>query len=224
MTRSAPDGDEDPDVQWLTAEELDSWLSVVRLMTWLPWLIDQQLQRDSGLGMVDYQVLAKLSESAQRSMRLSSLAEVTNASLSRLSRVVTRLENRGLVRRESDPADGRFTKAILTEEGKAVQSAQGNDYHSFEAQEVLTNKWLDRPGFSQSVAGFLVPSFGQTGLACEGLIADRDLEVESPQNVQRRRIRDLDDSRDAVDVTPAANSSPKPAAHVCHEREGRSVG
>jgi DNA-binding MarR family transcriptional regulator len=117
VTRSAPDGDEDPDVQWLTAEELDSWLSVVRLMTWLPWLIDQQLQRDSGLGMVDYQVLAKLSESAQRSMRLSSLAEVTNASLSRLSRVVTRLENRGLVLRESDPTDGRFTKAILTEEG-----------------------------------------------------------------------------------------------------------
>lgn len=117
MTRSAPNGDEDPDVQWLTAEELDSWLSVVRLMTWLPWLIDQQLQRDSGLSMVDYQVLAMLSESSQRSMRLSSLAEVTNASLSRLSRVVTRLENRGLVRREPDPTDGRFTKAFLTEDG-----------------------------------------------------------------------------------------------------------
>ena len=78
--------DGDPDVKWLTAEELDSWLSVVRLMTWLPWSIDQQLQRDSKLGMVDYQVLAMLSESPQRTMRLSSLAEVTNASLSRLSR------------------------------------------------------------------------------------------------------------------------------------------
>jgi DNA-binding MarR family transcriptional regulator len=118
VTRSAPKGGGgDPDVQWLTAEELDSWLSVVRLMTWLPWLIDQQLQRDSGLGMVDYQVLAMLSESSQRSMRLSSLAELTNASLSRLSRVVTRLENRGLVHREPDRTDGRFTKAILTEEG-----------------------------------------------------------------------------------------------------------
>ncbi len=109
--------DGDPDVKWLTAEELDSWLSVVRLMTWLPWSIDQQLQRDSKLGMVDYQVLAMLSESPQRTMRLSSLAEVTNASLSRLSRVVTRLEKRGLVRREPDAADGRFTKAILCEEG-----------------------------------------------------------------------------------------------------------
>ena len=117
VMRADPSGDDEPDVKWLTAEELDSWLSVVRLMTWLPWSIDQQLQRDSKLGMVDYQVMAMLSESPQRTMRMSSLAEVTNASLSRLSRVVTRLEKRGLVRREPDPTDGRFTKAILTEEG-----------------------------------------------------------------------------------------------------------
>jgi DNA-binding MarR family transcriptional regulator len=104
-------------VSWLTAEELDSWLSFVRLLTWLPWSIDQQLQRDSKLGMVEYQVLAMLSESTNRTMRMSSLAEVTNASLSRLSRVITRLESRGLVRREPDPTDGRFTYAILTEAG-----------------------------------------------------------------------------------------------------------
>jgi DNA-binding MarR family transcriptional regulator len=101
----------------LTAEELDSWLSVVRLLTWLPWSIDQQLQRDAGLAMVEYQVLAMLSESPRRTMRMSSLAEVTNASLSRLSRVVKRLEDRGLVRREPDSTDGRFTNAILTDRG-----------------------------------------------------------------------------------------------------------
>ena len=104
-------------MKWLTAEELDSWLSVVRLMTWLPWSIDQQLQRDSNLGMVEYQVLAMLSESPERTRRMSSLAEVTNASLSRLSRVVKRLEERGLVRREPDRTDGRFTNAILTDNG-----------------------------------------------------------------------------------------------------------
>src|SRR4249919_8431 len=108
---------EEPPVKWLTDAELDSWLSVVRLITWLPWSIDQQLQRDSNLGMVEYQVLAMLSESPQRTMRMSSLAEVTNASLSRLSHLVKRLESRGLVRREPDPTDGRFTNAILTDEG-----------------------------------------------------------------------------------------------------------
>jgi DNA-binding MarR family transcriptional regulator len=107
----------DPPVKWLTAAELDAWLSLVRLFMWLPWSIDQQLQRDSNLSMVEYQVLAMLSTRPQQTMRMSALAEVTNASLSRLSHLIKRLEARGLVRREPDPADGRFTNAILTEQG-----------------------------------------------------------------------------------------------------------
>src|SRR5580693_7581193 len=91
-----------PPVKWLTAAELNSWLSLARLMTWLPWSMDQQLQRDSNLGLVEYQVLAMLSESPERRMRMSSLAEVTNSSLSRLSHLVKRLEGRRLVRREPD--------------------------------------------------------------------------------------------------------------------------
>lgn len=117
MTGKARRGAQEPQLTWLTAAELDSWLSVVRLMTWLPWSIDQQLQRDSNLGMVEYQVLAMLSESPGRAMRMSSLAVVTNASLSRLSHLVKRLEGRALVRREPDRTDARFTNAILTDEG-----------------------------------------------------------------------------------------------------------
>jgi DNA-binding MarR family transcriptional regulator len=117
MTSNARRGAAEPQVNWLTADQVESWLSVVRLMTWLPWSIDQQLQRDSNLGMVEYQVLAKLSESPGRTMRMSSLAVVTNASLSRLSHLVKRLESRGLIGREPDPTDGRFTNAILTDKG-----------------------------------------------------------------------------------------------------------
>jgi DNA-binding MarR family transcriptional regulator len=116
---------------WLTAAELDSWLSLVRLITWLPWSIDQQLQRDSNLGMVEYQVLAMLSNAPERTMRMSSLAQVTNASLSRLSHLVKRLEERDLVRREPDPADGRFTHAILTDRGfqTLAEAAPGHVAH-----------------------------------------------------------------------------------------------
>ena len=122
---------QEPPVKWLTAPELASWLSVVRLMTWLPWSIDQQLQRDSKLRMVEYQVLAMLSESPERTMRMSSLAEVTNASLSRLSHLVERLERRGFVRRQPDPIDGRFTNAILTEKGfrALAEAAPGHLAH-----------------------------------------------------------------------------------------------
>jgi DNA-binding MarR family transcriptional regulator len=117
MTEAARRGGEDPAVKWLTAAEVDAWLSVVRLMTWLPWSIDQQLRRDANLGMAEYQVMARLSQSPWRTLRMSALADLANASLSRLSHLITRLERRGLVRREPDPADGRFTNAILTDEG-----------------------------------------------------------------------------------------------------------
>ena len=124
VSEPVDDGDERVTTKWLTAEELDSWMSVVRLMNWLPWSIDQQLQRDSNLAMVEYQVLAKLTASPKRMMRMSSLAVVTNASLSRLSRVVKRLEDRDLVRRETDRHDGRFTNAIITDSGlRALEDA-----------------------------------------------------------------------------------------------------
>jgi DNA-binding MarR family transcriptional regulator len=117
MTSNTRRTAEKPQVEWLTADQLESWLSVVRLLIWLPWALDQQLQRDSNLGMVEYQVLAKLSEGPGRTMRMSALGAVTNISLSRLSHLVKRLESRGLVRREPDPIDGRFTNAILTDNG-----------------------------------------------------------------------------------------------------------
>ena len=140
---------EKPPAKWLTDAELDSWLSVVRLMTWLPWSIDQQLQRDSNLGMVEYQVLAMLSQSPQRTMRMSSLAEVTNASLSRLSHLVKRLEARDLVRREPDPTDGRFTNAILTEKGfrTIAEAAPGHVSHVRSLViDVLSSEQLRRLG------------------------------------------------------------------------------
>jgi len=124
VTASVDNAAEETTVKWLTPEELSSWLSVVKLMTWLPWSIDQQLQHDANLATVEYQVLACLSQSPQRMMRMSSMAVLTNASLSRLSRVVKRLESRGLVRREADPSDGRFTNAILTDEGfRTIEAA-----------------------------------------------------------------------------------------------------
>jgi DNA-binding MarR family transcriptional regulator len=151
MAEGVRAGAEEQPVKWLTAAEVNSWLSIVRLMTWLPWSIDQQLQRDSNLGMVEYQVLAMLSESPVRTMRMSSLAEVTNASLSRLSHLVKRLEGRGLVRREPDPSDGRFTNAILTDEGfqALADAAPGHVAHVRSlAIDVLSPEQLRRLGLA----------------------------------------------------------------------------
>jgi DNA-binding MarR family transcriptional regulator len=105
---------------WLDDEQQASWRAFNGMIHELRWALECQLQRDAGLSFIEYHALARLSENPGRVMRMSELAEVTNASLSRLSHLIKRLEARGLVRREPDPADGRYTNAILTEAGLSL--------------------------------------------------------------------------------------------------------
>jgi DNA-binding MarR family transcriptional regulator len=94
----------------------------------LPSALDAQLQRDAGISHFEYAVMAGLSEAPGRSMRMSVLAMLTEGSLPRISQVVSRLEKRGWVRRTPDPADGRYTLAVLTGDGwaKVVSAAPGH--------------------------------------------------------------------------------------------------
>src|ERR1700730_3850601 len=118
----SPAADERADL-WLTPGQLASWLSIVRLMTRLPWAIDAELQRDADLSMIEYMTMAILSGVPTWTLRMSDLAERTSSSLSRLSHLVKRLESRGYIRREADPADGRFTNAILLPAGMRKMEA-----------------------------------------------------------------------------------------------------
>ena len=110
---------------WLNEEEQRAWRGVVQLFMRLPAAIDSNLQRTAGITQFEYAVLALLSESDHRTLQLSELAAGTNASLSRLSHVVSRLESRGWVTRQVCPDDGRATQAVLTASGlaKIVETA-----------------------------------------------------------------------------------------------------
>jgi DNA-binding MarR family transcriptional regulator len=116
------------EVEWLEPEQLRSWMTLAALMIRLPGALDYQLQRDSGLTHFEYTVLAGLSESPGRSLRMSNLAGFANGSLSRLSHVVKRLERRGLVERRPSEEDRRITVATITEAGFAqlVEAAPGH--------------------------------------------------------------------------------------------------
>jgi DNA-binding MarR family transcriptional regulator len=113
------------DVRWLTGAEEAAWRAIALVVHQLRWALECQLEHDCGLSYIEYHCLARLSELPDHTLRMSELAAVTNASLSRLSHLVSRLERRGLVRRQPDPTDGRFIKAILTSAGyaKLVESA-----------------------------------------------------------------------------------------------------
>ncbi len=124
---------------WLSAGELASWLSVVRLITRLPWAIDTQLQRDADLSMVEYMTMAMLSNTPEHTLRMSDLAEHTSTSLSRLSHLVKRLEARKFVRREPDPTDGRFTNAILLPAGLAKLESAAPGHVAYVRRLVVDN-------------------------------------------------------------------------------------
>ena len=103
--------------QWLDEEERAAWLRLVSVTELLPGILDAQLRRDSGLTHFEYLVLAMLSEAPERTLRMSWLARRTNATLPRLSHVVKRLEDRGLVTRVRSASDARATDASLTDAG-----------------------------------------------------------------------------------------------------------
>ena len=114
--------------RWLTSDELETWKALHLVMTTLPTALGAQLQCDSNLSLIEYYVLASLSDQPDHALRLSRLAILANSELSRISHMVRRLESRGLVRREVDPTDGRATRAVLTDAGhkELVSSAPGH--------------------------------------------------------------------------------------------------
>jgi len=103
----------------LTGEDLETWAALATVLEWLPPALDAQLQRDAQLSHFEYGVLYALAQAPDGTLRMSVLAGYANSTLSRLSRAATRLETQGWLRRTPDPADGRYTLAVLTEPGKA---------------------------------------------------------------------------------------------------------
>lgn len=113
------------DTQWLTSAEKEAWTGLVSLVLLLPGRLEAPLQRAAGLTLFEYLTLSHISETSERQLRMSELAYLANGSLSRLSNVVKRFEQRGWVVRFPDPEDGRYTIVALTDAGyeKVVAAA-----------------------------------------------------------------------------------------------------
>ncbi|BEL09681.1 MarR family winged helix-turn-helix transcriptional regulator [Actinoplanes sichuanensis] len=127
------------DPRWLTDEQQHAWRQVVEVLVRVPAALEAQLQRDAGLTHMGYLVLMTLSERPDRRLAMSRLAKRASASLSRLSHVVARLEEKGWVRRERDAEDGRVQIAVLTDAGwvKVTESAPG---HAEAVQQLIFDR------------------------------------------------------------------------------------
>ena len=157
---------EQAEPRWLSPDEQQAWIGVTAVMWLLPGPLDAQLQRDSCLNLFDYFVLSSLSMADGRQRRMSDLALQSNASPSRVSNVVARLEAQGWVTRHPHEHDRRSTVATLTDAGwdKVVSAAPGHvaavrhllidrlspaqldalrEVGAMVAREVLGDRWAD---------------------------------------------------------------------------------
>lgn len=103
--------------RWLDPEELEAWRYLTGVLLLLPPNLDDALA-PHGVSFFEYSIMAGLSSSPDRTMRMSTLAFVCNGSLSRLSHAVKRLEGRGWVSRCPASDDRRVTLATLTDRGQ----------------------------------------------------------------------------------------------------------
>ena len=114
--------------RWLTPEEQTVWRAFLDVSRLLFEQLGRQLAEDSDMSLAEYEILVQLSESADRSMRMSELADRVVSSRSRITHTVARMEQRGLVRRDACPDDGRGVLCVLTDAGfdAVVAAAPGH--------------------------------------------------------------------------------------------------
>ncbi|MGY1844825.1 MarR family winged helix-turn-helix transcriptional regulator [Modestobacter sp. SYSU DS0875] len=109
--------------RWLDADEQRAWRAYMYSWMILDDLLDRELTRETGISHAYYEILVQLSETESRQLRMSELAQRCLSSRSRLSHAVSRLEERGWVRRQVCAEDGRGQLAVLTDEGFAALEA-----------------------------------------------------------------------------------------------------
>lgn len=150
--------------RWLDDDELRAWMRLAGVMLKLGPALDSQLQRDSELTHFGYLCLAMLSETDDRTLRMSDLAVRTNASLSRLSHVITKLENRGLVCRTPSPDSRRVTLVRLTDAGWQVLVAAAPGHVSTVRDLVFDGLDGEDVAALERVAGHIVDRIDRSAL------------------------------------------------------------
>ncbi len=79
--------------------------------------LDRDLREKHNITLAEYEIMVRLSEQSNRTLRMAELAGEMAHSRSRMSHTINRLENGGLVTRQTCSVDGRGIEAVLTDAG-----------------------------------------------------------------------------------------------------------
>ncbi|HJE51304.1 MAG TPA: MarR family transcriptional regulator [Tessaracoccus flavescens] len=106
----------EPAAGWLTESQQVIWRDFLLAKTHIDDYLDRALS-PFDLSLPEYELLVRLSESPNHTIRMGELAASVGHSRSRLTHTVKRMEQAGWIRRESCSVDGRGVQAVLTEAG-----------------------------------------------------------------------------------------------------------
>jgi DNA-binding MarR family transcriptional regulator len=101
----------------LSEREAAAWTGLLRARERIAQELDRALERDHALSLAEFDVLVHLEAAPDRSLRMAELADAVLLTRSGLTRLVDRLERRGLVERHTCPSDARGFWAVLTGAG-----------------------------------------------------------------------------------------------------------
>jgi len=135
------------DMPGLDIAELRSWQNFLEAALRLSAALNGSLEDQHDLMLIEVRLLDILNTSPTGSARMGDLAEALLASPSRITRLVGRLERRGLVRRADSREDARGVRAIITDEGRTAAEQAMITY----GEDIRTH-YLDRLSRSQMVA------------------------------------------------------------------------
>ena len=147
---------------WIGEDRQQEWIAVVKVLLVLPGALEAQLLHDYDLTLLGYMILARLSDTPEETLQMSQIATMANGSLPRTSQAVSRLEDRGWVRRTVISGRGqgrRFTVASLTEAGRA-QLAQATPAHAALVRRLVVEPAGDQFSALGSVAQRIVEALG----------------------------------------------------------------
>jgi DNA-binding MarR family transcriptional regulator len=134
------------DPRWLNERENRAWRQFLEMSAQVRGKVGGDLQRDTGLSAGDYEVLVNLSEADNGRLRACDLGLRIQWEKSRLSHHISRMEQRGLVRRVPCTTDNRSTWVTITAAGRRAigKAAPRHVEHVRQAFfDVLTPEQID---------------------------------------------------------------------------------
>jgi len=150
------------DVRWLNDDEQATWRAFLEANRIVFEQIETQLQRQSGVPHTYYEILVRLSEAPDRSLRMSELASRSFSSRSRLSHAVARLSEMGWVERVDCPTDRRGQIARLTETGFAGLAQAAPGHVETVRKQIFDALSPDQVGALRSISEALLKHAGET--------------------------------------------------------------